>query len=185
MNKFDIIKKVLERLTTELVVTNLGAISKLAYWAGDRAENFYMTGSMGLATSISLGLAIGQERKVICFEGDGSMLLNMGSLATIGSINPSNLVIFLLDDKVYQSTGGQKPLSNSKVNWVKLAEANGIKAYECVNYEDLGKIVEETLSIDRCCLVHVVVTESVDKDRIPITPVEIKNRFVENMRKAN
>jgi len=118
MNKLEVIEEVYNHLSEEIVVANIGVISKLAYKAKDRFENFYMTGSMGLATSIALGLAIGQKRKVICFEGDGSLLMNLGSLCTIGSINPKNLMIFVLDDRKYESTGKQRTLIENKIEFL-------------------------------------------------------------------
>ena len=178
MNKYDVIKQVFNHLSDELVVTNLGVLSKIAYMAQDRAENFYMTGSMGLATSIALGLAIGQKRRVICFEGDGSLLMNLGSLPTIGSINRDNLVVFLMDDQVYQSTGSQKTLNNAKMNLGRIAEKSGITMFYCDCLDELGSVIEKCLSLNNCSFIHLLINESIDSSKIPMRPVEIKNRFM-------
>ena len=93
MLRSDAIKVILERVEEELVVSNLGDPSKETYYARDRPKNFYMLGSLGLASSISLGLALSQKEKVLCIDGDGSLLSNLGSLATIANQKPGNLVI--------------------------------------------------------------------------------------------
>src|SRR5437899_610803 len=84
---------VLELLSTELVVVCNGFPSREAYALRDRPENFYMIGSMGAAASIGLGVALSQPtRKVVVLDGDGNVLMAMGTLGTIGALRPRNLV---------------------------------------------------------------------------------------------
>ncbi len=79
------------------------------YAAGHRPQNFYMLGSMGLACPIALGVALAQPgRAVIAIEGDGSILMALGCLATIGMVKPRNLTIIIMDNGIYQITGKQK-----------------------------------------------------------------------------
>src|SRR6476620_6734500 len=76
--------------------------------AGDRGRNFYTWGSMGVASSIGLGLALARaDLRVFVLDGDGSLLMNLGSLATIGLIHPPNLVVIVMDNEEYATTGGQ------------------------------------------------------------------------------
>ena len=75
------------------IVASLGHPAYDLFAAGDRPQNFYTWGSMGLASSIGLGLALARpDLRVIVLDGDGSLLMNLGSLATIGLLQPTNLV---------------------------------------------------------------------------------------------
>ncbi|MGL6298786.1 MAG: thiamine pyrophosphate-dependent enzyme, partial [Methanobacteriaceae archaeon] len=109
MKRFDAIKNIMENITDELIICNIGFPSRELYEIKDRDENFYMLGSMGLASSIGLGLAmaISNNKKVVVFDGDGSLLMNMGSLVTIFNQNPENLVWVVFDNGCYGSTGNQ------------------------------------------------------------------------------
>jgi len=103
---------VLPLLQDELVVHANGFISRESFNIEDRLGNFYMIGSMGLASSIALGVALSKpERRVVVFDGDGNVLMNMGSLALIGALQPRNLVHFVFDNEAYGSTGNQPTIS--------------------------------------------------------------------------
>ena len=91
MRRYEAIKKIISQLTDEIVVCNIGHPSQELYQIKDRPQNFYMLGSMGLASSIGLGIALSQPRKVIVIEGEGSVLMNLGGLTTIGINQPKNL----------------------------------------------------------------------------------------------
>ena len=76
---------------------------------GRRQQNFYMLGSMGLAVPIALGVAIAQpRRRVFALEGDGSILMQLGSLSTVAARGQKNLCIVIMDNGAYQITGGQQ-----------------------------------------------------------------------------
>ncbi len=95
--------------------------------AGHRPQNFYMLGSMGLACPIALGVALAQpERGVIALEGDGSILMALGCLATIGTIEPRNLTIIIMDNGVYQITGKQPTATARNTDIVAIARGAGI-----------------------------------------------------------
>ena len=88
MKRYDAIKKIVETVDDELIVSNIGFPSRELYGIEDKNETFYMSGSMGMATPIALGLAMALEinnnpRKVIAIDGDGSLLMNFGELVTI------------------------------------------------------------------------------------------------------
>jgi thiamine pyrophosphate-dependent acetolactate synthase large subunit-like protein len=109
MNRSDAIAAVLSRLSDELVVAANGWISRETCAASDRAENFYMLGSMGLASPIALGLAMARpERRVVVFDGDGNLLMTLGTLAMIGDLRPPNFLHIVFDNEVYGSTGAQR-----------------------------------------------------------------------------
>ncbi|MEE3490050.1 MAG: thiamine pyrophosphate-dependent enzyme, partial [Methanobrevibacter sp.] len=89
MARYDAIKDIMEDIEDELIICNIGFPSRELYEINDRPENFYMIGSMGLASSIGLGLALAKPHKhVVVIDGDGSLLMNMGSLVTVFAQNP-------------------------------------------------------------------------------------------------
>ena len=113
MNYREAITTITELLDDQLVVCANGLISREAFTIKDRDENFYMIGSMGMASSIGLGVALNKpSKKVIILEGDGNLLMNLGSLPMAGSLQPGNLLHIVLDNEVYASTGNQPTISN-------------------------------------------------------------------------
>ena len=128
MNRFDLTKRVVDRLSHEEAV--IGGIGNANFdlWAcGQRPQNFYMLGSMGLAIPIALGVAIAQpKRHVIALEGDGSLLMQLGALGTVASVQPKNLVIVVWDNGTYQITGSQPTLTSSSVDLVAVAQGAGL-----------------------------------------------------------
>src|SRR6267154_5388190 len=110
MNRFDLTSRLVGKLKhEESVIGGIGNANFDLYAAGHRPQNFYMLGSMGLAVPIALGVALAQpERGVIALEGDGSILMALGCLATIGMVKPRNLTIVIMDNGIYQITGKQK-----------------------------------------------------------------------------
>src|ERR1700674_2294934 len=94
LNRADLTKRLVGKLTDQAVVAGIGNANFDLFAAGHRAQNFYMLGSMGLAIPIALGVALAQpERGVIALEGDGSILMGLGCLATIANMKPRNLTI--------------------------------------------------------------------------------------------
>jgi len=118
-----------ERLTDEIVVSSLGTPSFDLFGAtGPRDLNFYVWSSMGLALSVGLGLSLAQpERRVIVLEGDGSVLMNLNGLATIGVRAPRNLTLLVLDDGLYKETGGQRTATAAGVDLAAVGRATLIR----------------------------------------------------------
>ncbi|MDM7934350.1 MAG: thiamine pyrophosphate-dependent enzyme, partial [Methanothrix sp.] len=111
-----------------LLICNLGLPSRELYSLGDRPENFYMLGSMGLASSIGLGLSLAMPgRRVMVLEGDGSLLMNLGSLATIANHAPENYLLVVLDNCCYGSTGCQPTCTQGRSDLADLARAAGVR----------------------------------------------------------
>ena len=109
----DALARIVPHLRDEVCVHANGFLSRAAFGARDADTCFYMIGSMGLASSIGLGVALAQpDRRVIVFDGDGNVLMNMGTLATIATTSPRNLLHLCFDNSAHASTGGQATISD-------------------------------------------------------------------------
>lgn len=110
-----------------LLVGNIGYPSRELFAVGDRASNFYMLGSMGLASSIGLGLALALPKwRVIAIDGDGAVLMNLGTLATLADQDPDNYLLIILDNGCYGSTGSQPTCTSRRADLAKLAVGAGV-----------------------------------------------------------
>ena len=182
MNYREAITTITELLDDQLVVCANGLISREAFTIRDRPENFYMIGSMGMASSIGLGVALSKpSRKTIILEGDGNLLMNLGSLPMVGSLQPGNLLHIVLDNEVYASTGNQPTISNV----IKLEEIAKSAGYAYVKKvttnENLIKEMTHTLRNEgpSFLLVKIVDTEEQREiGRVTHSPEQIKERFM-------
>ncbi|WP_409199515.1 thiamine pyrophosphate-dependent enzyme [Methanobrevibacter sp. DSM 116169] len=177
MKRFDAIKEIMKSIDDELVICNIGFPSRELYDINDRAENFYMIGSMGLVSSIGLGIALSQDKNVVVIDGDGSLLMNLGSLVTTHCQNPKNLTWILLNNGVYGSTGGQDTYAQD-VNLLKIAESVGIKSFE---YGDLP--LKEIINFNETTFVNYQIEKGNNNSSniIPLSPEQIKNRFMKSL----
>lgn len=164
------------------VVNANGFIGREAFRANDREGNFYMIGSMGLASSIGLGVALCRpEKKVVVLDGDGNVLMAMGTLAMIAAAAPKNFVHVVLDNEVYESTGKQKTFSN-QIALEKVALGTGYKFARAVSDpESLKHSFQELIQTDADgpSFLLVKAEASFDKNtgRVTYTPEEITQRF--------
>ena len=127
MTLAEALAEIVPHLRDELCVHANGYISRAGCAARDRAECFYMIGSMGLAASIGLGLAVAQPaRRVLVLDGDGNVLMNPGALASIAAAAPPNLLHLCFDNGAHASTGGQATVSD-RVRLEELARAAGYR----------------------------------------------------------
>ena len=117
-----------------LLICNIGYPSRELFSVRDRPENFYMLGSMGLASSIGLGLALARpEKRVMVLDGDGSLLMNLGSLASIAHHAPENYLLVILDNCCYGSTGSQPTCTCYCTDLAAVARGAGIREVEKVD----------------------------------------------------
>ena len=105
MIRSELLKEIAPLLSNQLVVCNIGLPSQELHLIDDQPSNFYMLGTMGLASSIELGLALAQDKKVISIDGDGSVLTNFGTLPTIANNVANNFILLIVDNGSYGSTG--------------------------------------------------------------------------------
>lgn len=124
--RYEMLEVIAPFLESKVVVCNLGIPSKELYAIKHQSSNFYMLGSMGMATPIGLGISLSANKEVVVIDGDGSILMNPGTLATAAHLNPSNLTIFTVDNSSYGSTGEQPTLTCSCVDLALLARGCGI-----------------------------------------------------------
>ncbi len=113
----------------EPTIVTLGAtVRELIATVGKRENDFYVLDSMGLPVAIGLGIALGKPEnaeKIVVIEGDGGLLMGLSALPTVGFLKPKNLVILILDNGTYASTGGQ-PTAATTTDFAAVAEGCGI-----------------------------------------------------------
>jgi len=129
MRRIDAIRIISDAAKAEgaALVGNIGYPSRELYAVGDRPANFYMLGSMGLASSIGLGLSLARpDLRVIAIDGDGSVLMNLGSLATIARKAGKNFLLVILDNCCYGSTGSQPTCTAKCANLAGIARGAGV-----------------------------------------------------------
>jgi sulfopyruvate decarboxylase subunit beta len=164
-----------------LLISNIGFPSRELFSVKDRPENFYMLGSMGLASSIGLGLALARhERRVISLDGDGSVLMNLGTLATIAHHAPENYLLVILDNCCYGSTGSQPTCTHFGTDLAALVVAAGVNIVKEVdNFEDLAKALT-----GQGVVIAKVEAGNADVPIIDLTPEEIIERFMRSAQSA-
>lgn len=179
MFRRDAIENIMKNIDDELIICNIGVPSKELYAVKDRDRNFYMIGSMGLASSIGLGLAISQEnKKIIVIDGDGSLLMNLGSLITTCVQNPKNLTWIVINNGAYGSTGNQDTYAQN-VDILEIAKSVGfIDAY---NFQDID--LKEIINNNKCSFINYTVQAgNSPAPNIDLTPIEIKERFMKEVK---
>jgi len=128
MNRFDLTQRLVAQLKNdEAVIGGIGNANFDLWASGQRPQNFYMLGSMGLTIPIALGVAIAQpDRHVIALEGDGSLLMQIGCLATVAALKPKNLTMVIWDNGLYQITGSQPTVTAATADLVTMARGAGL-----------------------------------------------------------
>jgi sulfopyruvate decarboxylase subunit beta len=164
-----------------LLISNLGYPSRELFSVCDRSENFYMLGSMGLASSIGLGLALARpERRVMVLDGDGSVLMNLGSLASIAHHAPDNYLLVILDNCCYGSTGSQPTCTGLGTDLAALARAAGVRSVRRTEGpEELAEALQ-----GQGVVVAMVQAGNASVPIISLLPEEILERFMRCARPA-
>jgi thiamine pyrophosphate-dependent acetolactate synthase large subunit-like protein len=174
MNRLEATRIVVEAAGDAPIVASLGHPAYDLFAAGDRPQNFYTWGSMGLASSIGLGLAMARpDLRIFVIDGDGSLLMNLGSLATIGLLRPANLAVVVMDNEVYATTGGQPTPTAHGADLAAVAAAAAITPVSSVSTE-----AELRAALHTSRFVLVKVAESAPVCRPPNDCVFLKKRFM-------
>ncbi len=176
--RYDLLKIIASVITDELVICNIGFPSQELYSIRDSDNFFYMLGSMGLASSIGLGLSLSTSQQVISIDGDGSVLMNLGTLATIANHGPTNFILLIVDNGAYGSTGDQPTHTAGKTSLVAMAKGAGIESVYEVDGDALAAQLTECLAATGP---HVIVAKAAPGNSkqlpIPLSPIVIRDRF--------
>jgi thiamine pyrophosphate-dependent acetolactate synthase large subunit-like protein len=180
VTRLEATRRLVARLADEPIVASLGHPAYDLYAAKDRPSNFYTWGSMGLASSVGLGLALARpDLRIFVVDGDGSLLMNLGSLATIGWTRPANLVLIVWDNAEYGTTGGQPTATAHGADLEAAARAMGAPATATVaTIDDLDRAVARSRSEAGPWVIVAKVTESAPTVKPPLDCVFIKQRFM-------
>ena len=189
MNRYDITRRLIGLLhQDEAVVGGIG-YTNFDLWAasegasGRRQQNFYMLGSMGLAVPIAMGVAIAQPtRKVFALEGDGSILMQLGSLSTVAARAQKNLCVIIMDNGAYQITGGQKTMTEQGADIVGIAKASGLAQSAWAADEDaFVELVGRSLNEDGPWLIGCRIDAQKPVDTTERDPSRIRDSFMRGL----
>lgn len=179
MIRSEILREIAPILRDQLVVCNIGLPSQELHMIDDQPTNFYMLGTMGLSSSIGLGLALAQDKTVISIDGDGSVLTNLGTLPTIANNVADNYILLIIDNGSYGSTGDQPTYAGKKTKLEKVAEACGCENVVVCQDVDTGKTLQA--AIDSKKMTVIVVKCDSGNIKLPVItmdPVVIRDRFM-------
>ena len=148
----------------------------------DQPTNFYMLGTMGLSSSIGLGVALAQDKTVISIDGDGSVLTNFGTLPTIANNVADNFILLIVDNGSYGSTGDQPTYAGKKTSLAAVAKACGCEnVIECQD-KDTGEVLQK--AIDSKKMTIIVCKCDSGNIKLPVItmdPVVIRDRFMKSV----
>jgi len=182
MIRKEAVKIVGEFIGENPIVSANGFMSRDLFETNDKESNFYMIGSMGLASSIGLGIALKSPKKqVFVFDGDGNILMNLGSLVTIGSLKPINLVHIVFDNNSHESTGGQ-PTNSSKINLEKIAKTANYKIFVIQTKSKLISVLNDIKKLPGPIFLLIKISTSKERSkRVSWTPKTIRNRVMKSL----
>lgn len=181
LSRLEAIKICLENLAMPAIVIGTTGMTARDLWTyreqGDKKHDhdFYVVGSMGAASSIALGLAKNTDKKVVVFDGDGALLMQMGALSTIGAYRPNNLLHIVLNNETHSSTGGQKTTANT-TDIAALGQAAGYPGAMTVSAkEELVKAINEQQNKNELAMIVVKIKSGnlAGVGRVELSPSEI------------
>jgi len=184
MNRSDLTRRLVARLNAqEAVIGGIGNTNFDLWASGQRPQNFYMLGSMGLAAPIAMGVALAQpQRKVFALEGDGSLLMQLGALGTVAANAPRNLAIIVWDNGLYQITGSQKTLTSTGTDLVSIARGAGLRqsawAADEAHFEAM---VDRALAGDGPWFIAVRIDGAGPAGMTERDPAKIRLRFMQGL----
>jgi sulfopyruvate decarboxylase subunit beta len=179
MIRSEILREIAPILRDHLVVCNIGLPSQELHMIDDQPTNFYMLGTMGLSSSIGLGIALAQNKKVISIDGDGSVLTNFGTLPTIANNVADNFILMIIDNGSYGSTGDQPTYAGLKTSLAAVASACGCENVVEVQDKDAGAALEAAIASNKMTILVVKCDSgNIKLPVITMDPVVIRDRFM-------
>ena len=182
MIRKEAIRLISKEIGDNVIVSANGYISRDLFEVDDKPTNFYMIGSMGLASSIGLGLALQNPKKMIhVFDGDGNILMNLGSLTTISKSKPKNFIHIIFDNSSHESTGGQ-PTSTNKISIDAIAKVINFQVFRCSSKNSFDETFKKIKNISGpiIILMKISKSEKISK-RVSLPPKKIKSRFMKSL----
>jgi len=181
MNRATATRLLAERLTNEVVVSNLGQATLDLQRLAHRSLNCYTFGAMGQCSSIALGIALARpDVRVICLDGDGSLLMNLGSLCTIATTAPANYALAIWDNEVHQTTGGQPTATQFRSSFAGLARGAGIeKVMEVRDEGELRRAYDRILTEAGPVVVNVKIEKGRAEGQLHRDVIGHTRRFIE------
>ena len=148
MLRINALRSVYDRLENRVVVTIMGAVAAELQSLGHRPNFFYLQHAMGLASSMGLGIALTRpDKQVVVFDGDGSVLMNLGGLTTLARYKPKNLVHVVFDNESLLSVGGFPTATSTGSDLAAIAAAAGIPRTAAVRtIDEFTKAFDDALS---------------------------------------
>jgi len=186
MKRFDCLRALVGVVDDALVVSSAGAMT-LEWNSLHPSDGNFRVRTLGLCSSIALGMALGlPRRKIIALDGDGSLLMNLCSLPTSARMGAKNLIHIVFDNEVYEASGKKPTATSAGTDLVGLARAAGIKnALWANSLEDFAKATATALAADELSFIGAKVTsERSDVAPYPIDEVENKYRFIRHVEKT-
>jgi thiamine pyrophosphate-dependent acetolactate synthase large subunit-like protein len=181
MNRFTLTQRLVAKLEREEAVVGGIGNTNFDLWAvGQRPQNFYMLGSMGLAIPIALGVAIAQpQRHVVALEGDGSLLMQLGCLTTIAALGPKNLTMVIMDNGLYQITGSQPTPAAGIADFVAIARGAGLaKSAWAADEEDFDRLIDSALAEGGPTFIAARIDDKPGVGSTDRDPPQIRDRFM-------
>lgn len=186
MKRFDCLRAIAENAANALVVTSAGAVT-LEWNALRPSDGNFRVRTLGLCSSIALGMALGlPRRKVIALDGDGSLLMNLCSLPTLARMRPKNLIHIVFDNEVYEASGSKKTATAAGTDLVGIARAAGIRqALWAHSVDDFAKVASDAINGDELFFIGAkVTTDRTEVPPYPMDEVENKYRFIRHVEKT-
>ncbi len=185
LRREEVIKIIIDNIKDKyVIVATTGKTSRelfeIRMMRKEQPKDFYTIGSMGCASSISLGIALNSSKKTLILDGDGATLMQMGTLATIGYYKPENLHHIIFDNHCHESTGGQ-PTVSKIVQYDKIALSCGYNSTKTIfNRKELMNYINviDKIKCPSLAIIKVRKGSRSDLGRPTITPYENKISFM-------
>ena len=183
LNRLQATRFLVKQLTTEPVIASIGNAKFDLFEAQDRPQNFYMWNSMGMASSVGLGLATARpDLKVIVLDGDGAILMNLNSLPTAATRAPENLVHIIWDNRQFELTGGQPTHTAYRTDLALIARGAGFVKVEAVeDQEGFERALVQALREPGPWVIVAHIDAARATGRPPKSPTYIKHRFMQSL----
>jgi sulfopyruvate decarboxylase subunit beta len=178
MQRLDALSAVYDRLEDRVVVTIMGAVAAELHSLGHRPNFFYLQHAMGLASSMGLGIALARpDRSVVVFDGDGSILMNLGGFTTMARYRPANLVHVVFDNESLLSVGGFPTATATGSDLAGIAAAAGVPRTATVTTSDAFVAALDAAFAARELTTIVAKVEAVGPPGFAMDVSMLENRF--------